>query len=590
MRLKSNNIGKKLKQLTLFTKIVLVILSSLIISTVLVTTVIIKTGEKLYNDTYSTSNLKIGDRIEDEFKNLNYKAYNLIAEYSRNNKLKKFCTEYISETNRFHKQYSLQNELFHVNGTYGSSYFNILVIGSNTNYYVDNYIGVSSETVDDIMVMEFYSKYKNDLRISYNYLNCGFNGYASSCPSVVISKGLIDPINHNIFGDIFISIKEEEFSNIYGKYLTKGNDVIILAKDGQVLSSSIKKYIGEKHEDVLDFVKESIKSSEYIQTPLEEKNYLLMARYIPDTDFYLVMLNDKSIVNKTYSKAKYQIIMFSIIIALITCSIVLLITRRTTSHLIRLVNTMEAATETDFKEKVSVDGGYEVRRLSMAYNQMVLELEKYIDKLIQEQEQRRLAELSALQMQINPHFMYNTLASIKYLAWQGDTKAVDEMINAFIALLQNTISKTDEMVTIREEIDNLKKYAKINSMRYGEKIQVTYYIDEDAMDLYIPKLILQPIVENAFFHAFSNKDRGEIKIFVSLINNQLTCEIIDNGDGIKTFPSTKANERTNFKTYSKGIGLDNIRERLQVVYGENAKLLVHSTTNVGTSVKIVIIK
>lgn len=590
MKAKFNIVVEKIEQLTLFTKIILVVLSSLIISTVLVTTVIIKTGEKLYIDTYSTSNLKIGDRIEDEFKNLNYKAYNLVAEYSRNINLKRFCTEYISEKNRFYKRYSLLNELFHVNNIYGSSCFNIFVIGNNAKYYVDNYIGVSPKTVDNITSMDFYKKYKNNSRISYNYLNYGFNGYASSCPSVVISKGLKDPINHNVFGDIFISIKEEEFSDIYGKYLAKGNDVIILAKDGQILSSSMKKYVGKKHEDILDFVKESIKSSEYIQTPLEEKNYLLMARYIPDTDFYLVMLNDTSIVNKTYSKATYQIIMFSIIMALITCLIVLLITRRTTSHLTKLVNTMGAATETDFKEKVSVEGGFEVRRLSVAYNQMVLELETYIDKLIQEQEQRRLAELSALQMQINPHFMYNTLASIKYLAWQGDTKAVDEMINAFIALLQNTISKTDEMVTMGEEIKNLKRYAKINSMRYGEKIQVTYYIDEKAIDLYIPKLILQPIVENAFFHAFSNKDSGEIKIFVSLINNELTCEIIDNGDGIKAFPSTDATEQTNFKTYTKGIGLDNIRERLQVVYGEKAKLLVQSTTNVGTSVKIVIIK
>lgn len=585
MRIKKRKITGNMVQLTLFAKIVLVTLCGLIISTVLVATVTIRTGEKLYMETYSTSNLKIGDRIVDELENLNYKAYNLMEEYSRNNNLEKFCTEYVTEKERFYKRYSLQNELYHINNTYGMPLFNIFVIGDNKNYYTDNYIGVSSNTMNTIMSLDLYKRYKKNPSISYHYLSNGFNGYSSSQPSIIISKGLEDPINLNVFGDMFISISEKGFSSLYGKYMVRGNDVLILAKDGQILSSSMKNWVGKKREGILSTVKESIRSSEYIRTSFDQKNYLLTAKYIPDMDFYLVILTDTSIVTKAYSESKYNIILLSGIMALITCLIILVITRRTTSPLTKLVNTMEVATDTNFKQKVPVEGGFEVRRLSMAYNQMVLELESYIDKLIQEQEQRRLAELSALQMQINPHFMYNTLASIKYLAWQGDSKAVDEMINAFIALLQNTISKTDEMVTLKEEIDNLKNYAKINSMRYGEKIQVSYYIDEKALELLIPKLILQPIVENAFFHAFSNKGKGEIKLFVSFMNDQLTCEIIDNGDGMKEQPSI---ERTSFKTYSKGIGLDNIKQRLELVYGESAQLLIQSTPHIGTSIKIVI--
>lgn len=573
------------RQLSLFSKIVLVTLFGLITSIVLVATVTIKTGERLYIDTFSTSNLKIGERIVDELENLNYKAYNLMEEYSRNNNLKKFCTEYVYKKERFYKRYSLQNELFHINSTYGMLIFNIFVIGNNNNYYADNYIGVSSNTTDEIKILDVYKRYKRNFSISYHYNNTGFNGYASSEPSIIITKELKDPFNHKSFGDMFISIGESEFSSLYGKYLVRGNNVHILAKDGQILSSSIKKSVGNKLDNLLPTVKESIKSSKYIRIAFEQKNYLLTAKYIPSMDFYLVILTDTSIVTKAYSKSTYKIILLSSIMALITCLIILIITRRTTSPLRKLINTMEVATDTNFKQKVSIEGGFEVRRLGMAYNQMVMELESYINKLIEEQEQRRIAELSALQMQINPHFMYNTLASIKYLAWQGDVKAVDEMINAFIALLQNTISKTDEMVTIKEEVDNLKNYAKINSMRYGEKIKVSYFIDEKVVYKLIPKLILQPIIENAFFHAFSIKEKGHIKLFISLINSELICEIIDNGDGMKEQPTIKS---TNFKTYSKGIGLDNIKERLKLVYGNNAKLIINSTPNIGTSVKVVI--
>jgi two-component system sensor histidine kinase YesM len=574
------------RSLSLFSKIVLVTLFGLITSIVLVATVTIKTGERLYIDTFSTANLKIGERIVDELENLNYKAYNLMEEYSRNNNLKKFCTEYVYQRERFYKRYSLQNELFHINTLYGMSIFNVFVIGNNNNYYADNYIGVTSNTVDEIMVLDVYKRYKRNFSISYHYNNTGFNGYASSQPSIIITKELKDPFNHKGFGDMFISIGENEFSSLYGKYLVRGNNVHILAKDGQILSSSIKACVGNKLDNLLPTVKESIKSSEYIKITFDQKNYLLTAKYIPSMDFYLVILTDTSIVTKAYSKSTYKIILLSSLMALITCLIILIITRRTTSPLTKLIDTMEVATDTNFKQKVSIEGGYEVRALGKAYNQMVMELESYINKLIEEQEQRRIAELSALQMQINPHFMYNTLASIKYLAWQGDVKAVDEMINAFITLLQNTISKTDEMVTIKEEVDNLKNYAKINSMRYGEKIRVLYFIDEKAVGKLIPKLILQPIIENAFFHAFSNKEKGDIKLFVSLINNELICEIIDNGDGMKKQPTVKKN--TNFKTYSKGIGLDNIKERLKLVYGNNAKLIINSTPNVGTSVKVVI--
>ncbi|GKX31989.1 histidine kinase [Vallitalea longa] len=582
MKLK-RKIGDTFK-LTLFTKIVFVTLCSLIISTILVATVTISTGEKLYINTYNTSNQKIGDRIVDELENLNYRAYNLMEEYSQNNNLKVYCTEHLPSSEIFYKKYSLQNELQRINYNYGMTMFNIFVIGNNFNYYTDNYIGVTSKTKEKIMSMDFYQLYKKNPSNTYHYISSGFNGYASSEPSIVITKGLVDPIDNTFFGDMFISITEENYSTLYKKYMVRGNDVIILSKTGRVLSGSMKNYIGKDCDDILLMVKESIKSSKYVRTQFNEKPYLLTARYLQDMDFYLVILSDTSIVSKVYLESTHRIILLAIIIALLTCFIILIITKRTTSKLTKLVDTMEVATESNFKQQVPIDGGYEVRRLSTAYNQMVLELQSYIDKLMKEQEQRRVAELSALQMQINPHFMYNTLASIKYLAWQGDNNKVDEMINAFIALLQNTISKTDEMVTVQDEINNLKNYAKINSMRYGERIQVSYYIDEKALEVLIPKLLLQPLVENAFFHAFSNKQKGEIKIFISLFNDILTCEIIDNGDGINKISS----EKTNFKTYCKSIGLDNTRQRLKLVYDDKAKLYVQSTPNIGTSVKIVI--
>ena len=145
---------------------------------------------------------------------------------------------------------------------------------------------------------------------------------------------------------------------------------------------------------------------------------------------------------------------------------------------------------------------------------MVDELDSYIHSLIQVEKDKRAAEIHTLQMQINPHYIYNTLASIKWLIWQGDTQKTTGVIDAFIALLRNTISNTDEFVTVEQEIQNLKNYVLINQARYGDSVSAEFYVTPQCSSYRVPKLILQPFVENAFFHGFADGRRGKIQVFV----------------------------------------------------------------------------
>ena len=140
----------------------------------------------------------------------------------------------------------------------------------------------------------------------------------------------------------------------------------------------------------------------------------------------------------------------------------------------------------------------DARQLTSTYNTMIRDINQYIEQIVSIEKEKRTAEIHALQMQINPHYMYNTLASIKWLAWQQDTKKTTEVIDAFISLLRNTISNTDEFITVEQEIRNLENYVKINQVRYGDHVKVEYYIPAQCMELRLPKLILQPFVENAF--------------------------------------------------------------------------------------------
>lgn len=216
---------------------------------------------------------------------------------------------------------------------------------------------------------------------------------------------------------------------------------------------------------------------------------------------------------------------------------------------------------------------------------MMDELQVYVERLIEAQKQQRHAELAALQQQINPHFLYNTMASIKFLVQMGEREEAEKTIDAFITLLQNTVGNVDESVTVELEVENLKNYVLINQKRYGDRIQVQFMIAPDCMEYRIPKLILQPFIENSFFHAFNKTAEGTISVLIWREADDLICEIADDGDGmaanIESLPHTNRNRQL-----FSGIGVKNVHERMQLLYGPDYGVSIASKEGLGTRVKL----
>lgn len=185
-------------------------------------------------------------------------------------------------------------------------------------------------------------------------------------------------------------------------------------------------------------------------------------------------------------------------------------------------------------------------------------------------------------MQINPHFLYNTLSTIKYLARSEKINEVDKTIDALISILRNTIGTTEEMATIKSEIENLKQYVYINKLRFGSATNVTFNVTEECNDILIPKLIIQPFIENAFFHAFTGKSQGEINIFINRNGNFIIIEIIDNGIGMEVTDINKIKR----KKLKGGIGIKNVDERIKLIYGEEFGVKIVSEKDYGTIISI----
>ena len=261
-------------------------------------------------------------------------------------------------------------------------------------------------------------------------------------------------------------------------------------------------------------------------------------------------------------------------------------TRQTLRPLSELVQRMGQIRKGDFEQYMPVEGTTEVQELAATYNYMLDDLQSYINELMETQKARRKSEIKALQMQINPHYIYNTLASIKWLVYQNDRDRTVQTIDAFISLLRNTISNTDEFITIDQEVQNLENYILINHTRYGDAVQVEFYVSQNCRDCLLPKMILQPFVENAFFHAFPSGRSGTIEIYMKQKEEELEIRVVDDGVGMEQNRAEEAVKQDRNKEHFSGIGIHNVQERLELLYGKHYGVSVNSSPDEGTEVTI----
>ena len=213
------------------------------------------------------------------------------------------------------------------------------------------------------------------------------------------------------------------------------------------------------------------------------------------------------------------------------------------------------------------------------------------------------AELTALQSQINPHFLYNTLDSIRGQALMDDNYEIAKMVEALGSFFRYSISRKGNLVTLRDEIANINNYMLIQRYRFNNRFSLDIIIDEEdevAYDFQIPRLIIQPVVENAIFHGLEEKlEGGKVVIEVIVTEKNLILTISDNGKGIPKDELAKINARIHssaknleegqeVRQRNTGIALPNIHKRIQLLFGEEYGVNVYSTVGQGTDVEITI--
>lgn len=235
----------------------------------------------------------------------------------------------------------------------------------------------------------------------------------------------------------------------------------------------------------------------------------------------------------------------------------------------------------------------EVGELSRSMNQMIDKINELLSQITKEQIRIREAELELLQAQINPHFLYNTLDTIIWLAEGGDEKLVVSMVKSLSNFFRTSLSRGKELVTIKEELVHAKSYLEIQHFRYRDILEFEITVPEELEDYLIPKITIQPLIENALYHGIKNK-RGGGKIFITAVENEndVIISVKDNGIGMSPERLEEVIKGLNSKEPSEQsiYGLYNVNERIKIKFGDDYGITLHSVFGEGTDTNILLPK
>lgn len=256
----------------------------------------------------------------------------------------------------------------------------------------------------------------------------------------------------------------------------------------------------------------------------------------------------------------------------------------------RLCDSMERVQEGDFSvSDIVVDSENEIGSLTKSFNVMTHRIHELMEQNIREQEAKRKSELKALQSQINPHFLYNTLDSIIWMAEGKKNEEVVLMTASLARLLRQSISNEDELVSIGQEIEYVRGYLTIQKMRYKDKLEFQIKVEPSILHIRLIKLVLQPIIENAIYHGLKYKEsKGLLCVRGFMKNGNAVLQVIDDGVGMDQETLDHIYERHKVDYHSNGVGIYNVQKRLQLYYGNEYGIVYESKPGEGTTATITI--
>lgn len=325
-------------------------------------------------------------------------------------------------------------------------------------------------------------------------------------------------------------------------------------------------------------------TSDYLELGKGDSKKLYTVSRSEKTGWTVVSCSYTSELLKRSNQAQELYMLMAVILVAVALIISSIVSKGITRPIHKLQSSMALIQEGDFQAgNVEVDSRNEIGSLTETFNVMTQKIQELMVQIIEEQQAKRKSELKALQSQINPHFLYNTLDSIIWMAEEGKNEEVVVMTASLAKLFRQIINNEEEEISIFQEVEYCRNYLIIQKMRYKDKLEFEIDLDPDIKGEKIIKLVLQPLIENAIYHGLKYKESKGMLILKGYgLEDDIIFEIIDNGVGMDQDTMEHIFERHKVNYRSNGVGVHNVERRIRLSYGQEYGISYKSKLGEGT--------
>lgn len=385
---------------------------------------------------------------------------------------------------------------------------------------------------------------------------------------IILGKESNEPVAY-----LILNVREDTFNSLYVDYeLSKGTECFIVNSSGNIQTCTDKKNFSLNISNVFGFGVDRFENSQgFFKTDTPDGECVITYTYNEQHGLYFI---EKIPIANINAGFRHILILTIVIAALCILAGIILgifLSRSFTRPLHRLIDRVSKYESKGYNETTKSKNEFVI--LNKKYEEIINHLEQIIHEYYEEQKKKKEAEIRALEFQINPHFLYNTLSTIIWLIERDQGRKAIKITKDLSSFFRISISKGKKVISIREELKHVELYVNIQKARYEDTIDFYCDVPEELDHYLIPKLILQPLVENSIIHAMQKTDDKKviIQIYGYMQNGDIVLEVIDNGkiddeSVIEEMNSFLEDRESNLKEY--GVGISNVHDRVRMHYGK----------------------
>lgn len=402
---------------------------------------------------------------------------------------------------------------------------------------------------------------------------------------VYAARPLHDRATWESIGTLILSIRETELRKIYSGYLSESQNAYLLDQRGNVVS-----FVNNQGVDYRPRGEDCALYYGFFLDDAGDHPQYVSYHTVSANAWTLVVASDPKVLWQPYQTATQTFQTLLVLYFLATVLLAVYFSSRFVQPVRQLCDNIAQVRRGHLDTMVPVTSSDEIGQLSVQYNEMLLRIKELLSDVVKEEESRHSAEMQALQAQINPHFIYNALASIRFLVFSRKNEEAEQALLSLINILRGTLSNPHVLSTVGQELKLLQDYVSLQRISFGRPLTVEFDVDESVRGCRICKLTLQPIVENAFIHGFAAKqEQCRLTIRAKDLGDRAALTVTDNGAGFDT-RSARPRKWGGVESPHNGLGLNNVRQRLVLTFGQDCGLEVESAPGEGTTVRVTIPK